>query len=408
MDETDGSTSVQEILRFNQGRDVRRLALKYAAMRRDAFGFLRGSCHLFYGNLPADAVLAGAPLTWISGDLHLENFGCYKGDNRLAYFDINDFDEACLAPCSWDLLRFLTSVLIGAATLAVSERQALGLCRSYLAAYAGCLRDGKPRWIERAVAQGMLRDLLRDVKRFDRRKLLKKRTRLRHGRRVFRVPSERALETTAAERKQVKQFMQAFAREQEQPRFFRVLDVADRIAGNGSLGVRRYVVLVEGHGTDDGNFLLDIKEAIPSSAAAQRPPAQPAWKDEAERVVTLQRQIQAIPPALLSAVTIGKRPFVLKELQPVEHRANLAAWDGKFKRLELAVINMAQLTAWGHLRAAGWRGAAAREELCGYGADGRWAKGLLELARQHSRAITGQWREFCTAYDDGVVERALE
>ncbi|NJK53097.1 MAG: DUF2252 family protein, partial [Leptolyngbyaceae cyanobacterium SU_3_3] len=72
----------------------------------NAFVFLRGSCHLFYEDLPTDSRLDAAPHTWICGDLHLQNFGSYKGDDRLVYFDINDFDEAALAPCTWDWPAF--------------------------------------------------------------------------------------------------------------------------------------------------------------------------------------------------------------------------------------------------------------------------------------------------------------
>ena len=85
---------VDSILKYNAGREPERVALKYRAMRQDAFSFMRGTCHLYYQDWPAsDRQLNDAPLAWICGDLHLENFGCYKGDNRLVYFDLNDFDE---------------------------------------------------------------------------------------------------------------------------------------------------------------------------------------------------------------------------------------------------------------------------------------------------------------------------
>ena len=49
------------IAAFNAGRDPERLAMKYKAMRRNAFVFLRGTCHLFYAGLPADPLLRDAP-----------------------------------------------------------------------------------------------------------------------------------------------------------------------------------------------------------------------------------------------------------------------------------------------------------------------------------------------------------
>ncbi len=84
---------IQSIHDHNADRDLERVAIKYAHLRKDAFSFLRGTCHLFYERLPRERVFRDAPLAWICGDLHLENFGSYKGDNRLVYFDLNDFDE---------------------------------------------------------------------------------------------------------------------------------------------------------------------------------------------------------------------------------------------------------------------------------------------------------------------------
>ena len=102
--------TAQQLKTFNAGREPQRLQLKYAAMRASPFAFLRGSCHLFYARMARGGVHKGAPVGWLCGDLHLENFGSYQGDNGLVYFDINDFDESALAPLTWDLVRLLASV----------------------------------------------------------------------------------------------------------------------------------------------------------------------------------------------------------------------------------------------------------------------------------------------------------
>ena len=57
---------VSTIAAFNAGRDPERLAMKYALMRATPASFLRGTCHLFYQQLPREAVLSKAPLAWIS------------------------------------------------------------------------------------------------------------------------------------------------------------------------------------------------------------------------------------------------------------------------------------------------------------------------------------------------------
>src|ERR1043165_3922894 len=92
---TRGNPSVAErVLAFNRDRPPELLARKLEAMRKDPFVFFRGTAHLFWEDWAslAHPALDDAPLAWCCGDLPLENFGSYRGDNRLTYFDINDFD----------------------------------------------------------------------------------------------------------------------------------------------------------------------------------------------------------------------------------------------------------------------------------------------------------------------------
>ena len=147
MPTTDSVT--QSILAYNRGRDPERLKRKFALLRRDAFAFFRGTCHLFYATLPRAALFARAPAVLACGDLHLENFGTYKGDNRLVYFDLNDFDEAALAPFTLELVRFVASVLVASTHLKLTSPQATKLCRVFAESYRNAIGDGKPRWIER-------------------------------------------------------------------------------------------------------------------------------------------------------------------------------------------------------------------------------------------------------------------
>ena len=99
--------------RYHRGREPERLAIKYRKMAQDPLAFFRGSPNLFYEDWKGKR---DGPRVWLCGDLHLENFGTYRGDNRCTYFDFNDFDEACLGPVAWDLTRLLTSMAIARAT----------------------------------------------------------------------------------------------------------------------------------------------------------------------------------------------------------------------------------------------------------------------------------------------------
>lgn len=248
-----------QIKQFNAGRDPDRLALKLKKMRADPFIFLRGSCHLFYARLPREPLFTTAPPAWLCGDLHLENFGSFKGDNRLAYFDINDFDEAVLAPCTLDLVRFLASVQLGARSLAVEPPEAALLCRVFIDAYAAALAEGKARWVERETATGLVKDLLGGLSQRTRPAFLDTRTELKGKHRRIRCDGKKALPVGDAQRADIEAFLARFAQTQPNPEFYTPLDIARRIAGTGSLGLERYIILVEGKGSPDANYLLDLK-----------------------------------------------------------------------------------------------------------------------------------------------------
>jgi uncharacterized protein (DUF2252 family) len=386
---------IERILIFNQGRDPDRLMLKYRAMRADAFAFLRGTCHLFYQDWPANSSLNEAPSAWICGDLHLENFGSFKGDNRLTYFDINDFDEAALAPATWELARFLTSVLVGTKTLEVNHSEAVALCHCFLDSYTAALQDGKARWLERDTAKGMVKNLLSGLKKRSRAEFIDSRTEYQHGKRRLRLEDKLALPAADADYQKVLLFMEAFAASQPDPKFFKVLDVARRIAGIGSLGIERYVILVEGTGTSTGNYLLDLKYEPCSALAPYLTLPQPEWGTEAERVVNIQRRVQAVSPAFLNAVQIGDRSYVMRELLPNSDRLHLELWDGKLRRLEKVMYAMGNVMAWGHLRSGGRQGSAIADEWIAFADRNDWRGPLLEYADGYARQIVTDWNEFC-------------
>ena len=364
-------------------------------MRGSAFAFLRATAHLFWEDWHASyRGLAEAPLVWATGDLHLENVGSFLGDNRLVYFDLNDFDEGTLAPATWELGRFLTSVHIAAKSLEISNTDAGELVTTFLDAYCAALTDGKARWVERAVATGMVRELLDNVKGRTRETLLDTRTIFGRRRRQLRVDSRRALEIEKRDRERVAAAIERFGQSMPEPRFFKVLDVARRVAGTASLGVRRYVVLVRGTGSPDGNWLLDLKEARPSALTPFVDLAQPSWPNDAERIVRIQHRMQAISPALLRAVELHGAHFVLRELQPTEDRLALEHWHRKLGRLCKVMTTIGHLVAWAQLRSSSRDGSARTDDLIAFAAQRRWRRELVRAAADYSKRVERDWREF--------------
>ena len=159
--------------------------------------------------------------------------------------------------------------------------------------------------------------------------------------------------------------------------------------------MERYVLLVEGKGSRDGNYLLDLKRARPSVLMPHVQARQPGWKSEADRVVSVQRRMQAVPPAFLHSVEMNGDPFVLRGLQPSEDRLNLADANGKRTRMQPIVAVMGKIVAWDQLRSSGWQGSASADELIEFGRTvGTAPSALIELAENFAVRVEADWRAF--------------
>ncbi|MBD2080519.1 DUF2252 domain-containing protein [Leptolyngbya sp. FACHB-17] len=392
---------VDQIREFNRGRNLELLRLKYKTMQKDAFGFLRGTCHLFYQDLPVEGMFRSAPPVWICGDLHLQNFGTFKGDDRLVYFDVNDFDEALLAPCTWDITRLVTSIIVGAHTLNISDEDALALCDYFLEIYTKELSTGKDRTVHSEISTGLVKELIDNLKTRKRKDFLDERTEVKGKQRSLKLIEGKTTPVTEAERQKVTDAIAECAATQPNPEFYQVLDVMHRVAGTGSLGLDRYVILVEGNGSPNQNYLLDLKAARSSSLQPYTPYSQPNWKNEADRITAIQDRFQESPPALLTSLLIGNQPYVLRELQPTADRVNLESKDGKTKQLKKVIKTMAEVTAWGQMRSTGRQNSAIADDLIAFSQTAQeWHPNVIDYARSYAAQVEQDYQEFKTQAEE--------
>ena len=396
--------STRILLEYNAGRDPERLTRKLDAIAADPFSFFRGTNNLYAASLADAALLHDAPRTLVCGDLHLENFGSFKGDNGLVYFDMNDFDEALAAPFTVDLVRVLSSLQVASFSWKLADEDAHHLCRRFLDTYAATLVDGKPRWVERATATGIVRDLLRALRKRNRAAYLAQRT-VRSGNRIsLRIDGRRTLRASKEEARRARRILEAYGQQGNGQRFIAV-DVARRIAGTGSLGLERYSVLARPENDPTTLRLIDIKLSIPSvwddvlgSACSVAP-----WRSEAGRVVDIQRISQAISPALLRGVVYGAKgekpkSYVVKSLQPTADRVALGSGKNVVANLDDALQTMARVAAWCHLRGCGRHGTDLVEKVQDYAAGTAWRKSALKLAAHGKDVSLKQWAEFAEDY----------
>ncbi|CAJ0901856.1 hypothetical protein R20233_04675 [Ralstonia sp. LMG 32965] len=396
--------STRILLEYNAGRDPERLTRKLDAIAADPFSFFRGTNNLYAASLADAPLLHEAPRTLVCGDLHLENFGSFKGDNGLVYFDMNDFDEALAAPFTVDLVRVLSSLQVAAYSWKLADEDAHNLCRRFLDTYAAALVDGKPRWVERATATGIVRDLLRALRKRNRAAYLAQRTERAGNRISLRIDGRRTLRASKDETRRARRILEAYG-QQGTGQHFIAVDVARRIAGTGSLGLERYSVLAHPENDPTTLRLIDIKLAIPSvwddvlgSACSVAP-----WRSEAGRVVDIQRISQAISPALLRGVVYGAKgekpkSYVVKSLQPTADRVALGSGKNVVANLDDALQTMARVAAWCHLRGCGRHGTDLVEKVQDYAAGTAWRKSALKLAAHGRKVSLKQWAEFAEDY----------
>ena len=393
------------IVQFNQGRRPDTLAVKYAKLRKNAFFFFRGTAHLFYAYAYASpaAVVAGAPLTRLTGDLHLENFGAYIGDDGLACFSVNDFDEAILGPVAWDLVRFIASLFVGLAVIDRSSDEAESLADEFVQVYASALAAGGARLIDAAAIPGPIGEIMRAFPSRSEPGFKDERTEQTPSGRKLIIDHKRFLPIDDAERVVVLQLVEDFARQHPAAAWMLALDVARLVAGISSLGLDRYVVLMEGQGKAGANSLLELKEVRGSCALPYLNDRQPGWPSEAARVVGAQRLFQDVPPALLGLAGTAVKSFVFREYSRARDRLNLTDPGVTERRLAPTVRTMAQVAANGHLRGSAAVGASGAEALQAFAQESAWKADLIHHARHCAAQSQADYREYSVAFDRGEL-----
>lgn len=397
--------STRRIITFNEGRNPKMLRFKYKYMRENPFRFYRGSCHLFYEDLSKNDTLPKSPTAWICGDLHLENFGSFRSANNQVYFDLNDFDEAVLAPASWEIVRFLTSIFVGFESLNIKKEKAIKMTRLFLKSYSNTLKNGKPDYIEAATAQGIIQDFLLSVGKRKQKDLLTKRTSFSKSDLKILLDNPKHFKIPDNLKEELSEHINIWLKNDENsPYNYRVIDAVFRLAGTGSVGVDRYVFLLKTmNKIGEKYLLLEMKEAVPSSLQPYVTVLQPEWQSEAHRFISVQKKMQNRCPALLSMCEFGGKSYIMEEMQPSKDSINIKLLKNRYRDMYTVVDSMAVLTASAQLRSSGQRGAAIVDELKSFGENNSWQEQTIEYAIQASTQVKTYYDEFVADFTKGTI-----
>lgn len=401
---------LSRIKKFNASRQRQVLPLKYAAMAGSPFRFFRGSCHLFYEDLMKKYPFGPSPKAWICGDLHTENFGCYKGSNRLVYFDMNDFDEAILAPVLYDISRLAVAVILSGVESGYSKKESEALMELLLKEYQQALIYNKAVVVEQETARGLIKKTIEAVANRKEKDLLRERTnhKTKHAR--FLVTAN-LLKLPEKERKDLITLFQAwFSKRHIRHKQYEVSDACYRIAGTGSIGVKRYCLLMENQSNPKKKMILDMKQVVPSEvlAHAHGHLPQPKWENPAHRVIDVQQMMEHVTPYLLSSFEYRKDWYVVKEIQPTTDKVIIAPSRGKSKTksqkpkiLDEYICDLAVITASAQLRSSGRQGSATADALKAFAEEGKWVAAVKKWAIQYAIRVNHDFAVFRQAYKKG-------
>jgi uncharacterized protein (DUF2252 family) len=380
------ATPLSLLQRIERGRVPALVKLKHQLMAQTPFSYFRGAAPI----MAAD--LAVVPNTGIEaqlcGDAHVRNLGAFAAPDGRLVFDINDFDETIRGPFEWDLKRMAASLVLAARESRHKESSAKQAVEQCILRYCEQMRAfAKMPLLEVARFQvhrlgGVepVHDSLLKAERATPLHTLEQLTEPTPGKpnapRRFKQIENCIWRVTSSKAESVLEALGPYREMLESQRqhllsLYRPVDVAFKVVGTGSVGLRDYCIYFEGNGPNDPLF-LQIKEEAPSAYSPYLPNAQ-AFPNNGQRVVFGQRAMQLQSDPFLGWTHIGARHFLVRQLN--DHKGSIDLTDLAGTGLMAFGELCGELLARGHARScdpsviAGYlgSGAAFAEALTRFG-----------------------------------------
>jgi uncharacterized protein (DUF2252 family) len=318
--------------------------IRMGRMLQSPFAYYRGSAAVMARDLSVEG-RTGVDLV-VCGDAHLSNFGLFASPERRVVFDLNDFDEVTFGPWEWDVKRLVASVIVAGRVGGLSREQCTTAAITATEGYRIALGDlfamtalerfyfrVETEWLESRVeadAKAVLRKTVKKARRrtSDRvlatitttddrgqRRIVDQPPIIRHDESIDLAGSAGVID---AYRRTVRTDI-ALLLEQ-----FRLVDVARRIVGVGSVGTRCDIGLLLG--PSDEPLFLQIKEASTSvldSHGRLRVDSSPKDGREGWRVVAGQRVLQAVSDPFLGWITYDGRDYYCRQFRDMKGAIDL-------------------------------------------------------------------------------------
>ena len=412
----------------NTSREQDLVPVRHGRMKVSPFTFYRGAAKIMAADLK-DTPRAGLTVQ-LCGDAHLSNFGAFASPERRLMFDINDFDETLPGPFEYDVKRMAASFTIAAQNNGFTKADTKAVTLASVAAYRMAMADfagmrTMDLWYAHlaeedivAGAKVALKADKKDLKRGE-KNLQKARTRdslqalAKLGELVdgsYRIVSQPPIvvpmrdlavtygltpeELEPAIREQFRAYRATL---QDDRRLllerFRVVDIARKVVGVGSVGTRAFIVLLMGRDDDDPLF-LQVKEATTSVLEDHLPKSR--YRQHGERVVQGQRKMQAASDIFLGW-TRGldtTRWFYWRQLRDMKGSALVELMSPG------AMTYYAQLCGWTLARAHARSGDAVAIAEC-LGDSDAFDRAIADFSKRYAAQNERDYTEFVRAIESG-------
>src|SRR5262245_54075732 len=404
--------------------------IRYGRMLASPFAFYRGAALIMASDLAATP--RSGLMVQACGDAHLSNFGVFASAERNLVFDINDFDETLPGPWEWDVKRLAASLVVAGRERGFSKRQRTVSVLATVKAYRKEMRTlaGLPEldvWYRRLDADQLLNvagkyatrgvakrteGVLAKARTEDSLRAFDKLTHLVDG--ELRIVSDPPVIVPVRELApgpegealfdRIHELVRAYRRTLQSNRRhlleqFRVVDMARKAVGVGSVGTRAWIVLLVGRDEHDPLF-LQAKEAQPS--VLERFFDKSRYASSAERVVAGQHLMQTTSDIFLgwertNGIDDGvRRDFYVRQLKD---------WKGS---IDPAVVTPSGMAAYG--RVCGWTLARAharsgdRIAIAAYlGAGTVFDRAIVTFAESYADQNQRDYDTFKQAVADGRI-----
>lgn len=361
--------------------------IRYARMLASPFAFLRGAAAIMAQDLAAQGA-SSKLFVQACGDMHMANFGIFASAERNLIFGINDFDETLPGPWEWDMKRLVASLVVGGRYLKGNKKVCEEAVRAAMKYYRRAMKSYADKgrmelWYTTIKEEEILARLPKNARKGMKRITDKARkgTHMQVLSKLTDIVDEKyrlkddapfiVHETHTQKGRPINEALGMFLESyfeslgddrKDLLKHYRIVDVARKVVGVGSVGTRCWIIFMTGSDHDDPLF-LQLKEAQPSVLEGYT--AKTEYKNQGQRVVAGQRLIQGAPDIFLGWGQLDNVQFYVRQLRDMKGGVEFIPGVSKVQNLPI----YAALCAWAMALAHAKSGDAAA--ISGYIGNGK-------------------------------------